>query len=128
MQKRAQDASSGATLDWGRWLSASGAFTLAALSNTHSGCPPSFFTQVLCCVLSSLGGTGDVAEQSTTRAQLQGTSTLNIQSRSRARQGALQTLSRERSKSPLPGSRSAPSRAFPALDVSPQSGQTRTGH
>eukprot|EP00961_Rhodomonas_salina_P080228 1079246-Rhodomonas_salina.2 len=51
-----------------------------------------------------------------------------LQSLSRARQGAFQTLSRGRSKTPSPGSRSAPSQAFPALAVSQQSGWTRTGH
>jgi len=38
---------------------------LSCLHYTHSGCLPSFFTQVLCCVLSSLGGTGDAVERST---------------------------------------------------------------
>eukprot|EP00961_Rhodomonas_salina_P210108 2836913-Rhodomonas_salina.2 len=104
-------------------LAASGwpSSALSCVHDTHSGCLPSFFTRVLCCqcVLSSLGGTGDAAELSTTKAQLQQTITLNIQSRGR-------------SKTQLPGSRtqSAPSQAFPALDVSLQSGSgwTRTGH
>eukprot|EP00961_Rhodomonas_salina_P282902 3823286-Rhodomonas_salina.1 len=123
MKKRVKDASLGTTLDLG---------ALSCVHDTHSGSLPSFFThcQVLCCVLSSLGGTGDAAELSTIKALLQWTMTLNIQSQSRARQGALQTLSRGRSKSPLHWSRSAPSQAFPALDVtvSQQSGWTRTGH
>eukprot|EP00961_Rhodomonas_salina_P012188 164148-Rhodomonas_salina.1 len=87
------DTGPGAMLDRGRRLSSSGAF---AQYQTHRrgrrwtggdgyhrrgrfAWISLSSHKLQCCVLSSLGGTGDAAEQSTTKALLQQTITLNIE-------------------------------------------------